>query len=146
MQGYNLNPIRTLFSHPSALKLHADSLSTAHAVTGYGNHHVSINGRELRRSLLLMPNHLDPDWGPDDFAALADLHLAPLATLRCDVLLLGTGLRQRFPSPALLRPLIEAGRNIEVMDTRAACRTYNVLLNEGRLVAAALIIEARVTP
>jgi uncharacterized protein len=123
------------------LKLHDDSLSTLHAVTGYGDHHVSIDGRELRRSLLLMPEHLDLDWGPDDFAALAQAHFAPLATLRCDVLLLGTGRRQHFPSPALLRPLIEAGRSIEVMDTQAACRTYNILMAEGRVVAAALIIE-----
>lgn len=128
------------------MKLHAASLSTAHAVTGYDDHHVSVNGRELRRSLLLMPDHLDEAWGPEAFAALTDLHLAPLATLRCDVLLLGTGLRQRFPSPALLRPLLEAGRGIEVMDTRAACRTYNILIAEGRVVAAALIIEASAAP
>ena len=126
--------------------LHAASLSTVHAVTGYGDHHVSVNGRELRRSLLLMPDYLDEAWGPVRFAELADLHLARLATLRCDVLLLGTGLRQRFPSPALLRPLLEAGRGIEVMDTRAACRTYNILIAEGRVVAAALIVEAPVAP
>ena len=128
------------------MKLHAASLSTAHAVTGYGDRHVSIDGRELRRSLLLLPDHLDQDWGPDDFTALARAHLEPLATLRCDVLLLGTGSRQRFPSPALLRPLIEAGRNIEVMDTQAACRTYNILMTEGRVVAAALIIEISSAP
>ncbi|MDP2170732.1 MAG: MTH938/NDUFAF3 family protein [Rhodocyclaceae bacterium] len=128
------------------MKLHDDSLSTRHAVTGYGDHHVSVDGRELRRSLLLLPDHLDLDWGPDDFAALAHAHLEPLATLRCDVLLLGTGNRQRFPSPALLRPLIEAGRNIEVMDTQAACRTYNILMTEGRVVAAALIIEISSAP
>ncbi|MHB1359148.1 MAG: Mth938-like domain-containing protein [Rhodocyclaceae bacterium] len=128
------------------MKLHAASLSTAHAVTGYGDRHVSIDGRELRRSLLLLPDHLDQDWGPDDFTALARAHLEPLATLRCDVLLLGTGSRQRFPSPALLRPLIEAGRNIEVMDTQSACRTYNILMTEGRVVAAALIIEISSAP
>ena len=61
--------------------------------------------------------------------------------LPCDVTLLGTGARQRFPAPALLRPLIEAGRGVEVMDTHAACRTYNVLVAEGRTVVAALIIE-----
>ena len=88
-----------------------------------------------------MPEQLDEQWGPNSFAALTETHLADLLTLPCDVLLLGTGNRQRFPSPALLRPLIEAGRPIEVMDTPAACRTYNILVAEGRAVAAALIIE-----
>lgn len=88
-----------------------------------------------------MPNRIDETWGPATFAELDQDTLARLAELACDVLLLGTGSRQRFPSPLLLRPLIEAGRNLEVMDTPAACRTYNILVAEGRTVAAALIIE-----
>jgi uncharacterized protein len=55
--------------------------------------------------------------------------------------LLGTGARQRFPAPRLLRPLIEAGIGCEVMDLAAACRTYTILVAEGRRVAAALLIE-----
>jgi uncharacterized protein len=62
------------------------------------------------------------------------------------VQLLGTGRRQRFPPAALLRPLIEAGRSVEIMDTGAACRTYNILLAEGRAVAAALIVESARAP
>ena len=76
------------------------------------------------------------------FDALATEHLTQLAAFSCDVLLLGTGLRQRFPSPALLRPLIESGRGFEIMDTAAACRTYNILVGEGRIVLAALIVES----
>jgi uncharacterized protein len=74
-------------------------------------------------------------------AALTAEHLAQLTAFPCDVLLLGTGRRQRFPAPALLRPLIESGRGYEIMDTAAACRTYNILVAEGRIVLAALIIE-----
>ena len=59
-----------------------------------------------------------------------------------ELLLLGTGERQRFPAPGLLRPLIEARIGFEVMDLPAACRTFNILMAEGRLVAAALLIEA----
>ncbi len=123
------------------MKLHADPRNAANTVTAYDVDHVAINGRELRRSLLLMPDHLDETWGPSSNSTLSSDHLAPLATLPCDVLLLGTGQRQHFPAVALLRPLIEAGRNLEIMDTPAACRTYNVLMAEGRSVAAALIIE-----
>lgn len=124
------------------MKLFADPRSARHAITAYGADHVAVNGRILQRSLLLMPELCDEAWGPDTFAALTPAHLESLATLACDVLLLGTGSRQHFPAPVLLRPLIEAGRPVEIMDTPAACRTYNILLAEGRIVAAALIIEA----
>jgi uncharacterized protein len=124
------------------LKLHAAPRSTLHVVTAYSAGQVAVDGRTLVRSLLLMPESIDESWGPDTFAALTSAHLEPLARLSCDVLLIGTGTRQRFPAAALLRPLIDAGRGFEVMDTQAACRTYNILVAEGRAVAAALIVEA----
>lgn len=126
------------------MKLHADPRSANLSVTAYGDDHVAINGRILRRSLLLLPDRIDETWGPAGFADLAPDHLEALSRISCDVLLLGTGLRQRFPPPAMLRPLIEAGRGVEIMDTQAACRTYNILMAEGRLVAAALIVETAV--
>lgn len=135
--------IATLSTPQSDLKLHADPHSAHHLVTAYDADHVAVDGRKLTRSLLLLPDSLDTDWGPNNFAALAPEHLAPLARLACDVLLLGTGMRQRFPPSALLRALIEAGRSIEIMDTPAACRTYNILVAEGRMVAAALIVETQ---
>lgn len=64
---------------------------------------------------------------------------APAALVKPEVLLLGTGARQRFPSPAVLRPLLQAGIGVEVMDTQAAARTYNILMAEGRRVVAALL-------
>lgn len=123
------------------MKLHPDKSSPQHVVTAYEVGRVAVNGRVLTRSLLLLPDHLDEQWGPDAYAALATEHLVQLTTYPCDVLLLGTGSRQRFPAPAMLRPLIEAGRGFEIMDTAAACRTYNLLVAEGRIVLAALIIE-----
>lgn len=123
------------------MKLHADPRSALHTVTAYGDDHVAIDGRIHTGSLLLLPDRIDTAWGPANFAALAATHIAALLELGCDVLLLGTGRMQRFPLPAVLRPLYEAGRGVEVMDTPAACRTYNILLAEGRAVAAALIIE-----
>lgn len=123
------------------MKLHPDLPGPQHVVTACESGSIAVNGRVLTRSLLLLPEHLDTSWGPDTFDALAIDHLAQLTTFTCDVLLLGTGLRQRFPAPALLRPLIESGRGFEIMDTAAACRTYNILVAEGRIVLAALIIE-----
>ena len=123
------------------MRLHSDSRSNFHVVTAHGVGFVAVDGRQLTRSLLLLPDSIDPAWGPDDFSGLTAEHFAPLAQLRCDVLLLGTGARQRFPAAALLRALIEARIGVEVMDTPAACRTYNILVAEGRKAAAALIVE-----
>ena len=61
--------------------------------------------------------------------------------LEPEIVLLGTGDRQHFPHPRLLAPLTERRIGVEVMDTRAACRTFNILVAEGRRVAAALVID-----
>ncbi len=124
------------------VKLQADSRTPYLSITACGVGHVAINGRMLQRSLLLLPECLDENWGPASFADLTQVHTEILARTPCDVLLLGTGQRQHFPPPALLRPIYETGRGIEIMDTPAACRTYNLLAAEGRLVCAALIIES----
>ena len=123
------------------MKLHADTYSGQNTVTAYGSGFVAINGRRYERSLVVTPDSLDPEWPASTLDELRAEHLAPLAASGCDVVLLGTGARQRFPSPAILRPMIEARIGVEVMDTAAACRTYNVLMAEGRKVVAVLIVE-----
>ena len=112
-----------------------------HAITAHGPGYVAVDGHPHTRSLLLLPDRVDPAWGPERFEDLSVHHLAPLADLGDAVVLLGTGSRQRFPPPSLLRPLLEAGIGLEVMDTAAACRTYGILVAAGRRVAAALIVE-----
>jgi uncharacterized protein len=123
------------------VKLHADPRGQHNFLTGYGPGWVAVNGQRHERSLLVLPDRLDAAWGPAAGEALQEAHLAPLAALAGHVLLLGTGARQRFPEASLLRPLIAAGLGLEVMDSGAACRTYNILVAEGRAVAAALIVE-----
>lgn len=81
------------------------------------------------------------DWPVDSLDALSSDHLAQIADLGIDVLLLGTGRRQRFPHPSVTSGLASRGIGVEIMDTAAACRTFNVLISEGRAVAAALIID-----
>ncbi len=123
------------------MKLTADPSPTFHVVTSLGSGYVAVDAQRHERSLLLQADSLDTDWGPEDYAGLASEHLAPLAGLGCDVVLLGTGNQQRFPGAAILRPLTDARIGVEIMDTPAACRTYNILVAEGRKVAAALIVE-----
>jgi uncharacterized protein len=122
------------------MKLHANP-RPRNTVTGYGPGWLVIDGERFERSLLLRPDGIDTEWGPEPGEPLLQEHLHALTTLSGMVLLLGTGARQRFPATPLLRPLIEAGVGVEIMDTGAACRTYNILLAEGRDVAAALVVE-----
>ena len=80
-------------------------------------------------------------WPVDRFDALTAENFAALAALKPELVIFGSGARIRFAKPALLRPLIDAGIGVETMDTPAACRTYNVLLAEGRSVVAALLFD-----
>ncbi|MDP2133925.1 MAG: Mth938-like domain-containing protein [Sulfuritalea sp.] len=123
------------------MKLHSPVTAGLLAISAYDAGSIAVNGRALTRSFLLTPQRLIENWPPDSFASLSEADLAAVADLGCPIVLLGTGQRQRFPAPALLRPLIERRIGVEVMDSHAACRTYNILMAEGRDVAAALIIE-----
>ncbi len=86
-----------------------------------------------------MPSHLHADWRADSNDQLGADAIRTLAALDAEIVLIGTGQQQRFPEPAALRPLVEAGIGFEIMSTPAACRTYNILVAEDRIVAAALI-------
>ena len=80
------------------------------------------------------------DWNVASFDELSEAHFAYFLDLKPDVLLLGTGARQRFPHPRLYRALTNAGIGLECMNTPAACRTYNILVAEDRKVVAAILI------
>jgi uncharacterized protein len=124
------------------MKLHSTIAAGLLSITSYDAVHIAVNGRRLTKSFILTPQRLIEDWPPDSLDELSAPHLAAVAALDCPIVLLGTGTRQRFPAPALLRPLLARRIGVEVMDSHAACRTYNILMAEGRDVAAALIIES----
>jgi len=123
------------------MKLHLDQASGMNIITGHGPGFVAINGQVKGQGLVVTHDALIEPWGELGFEALDETAFAVVAKLGTSITLIGTGKRQRFPSVALLRPLIESKRGFEIMDTAAACRTYNILVAEGRSVAAALIIE-----
>jgi uncharacterized protein len=120
------------------MKLHASAPSGVQIVTAYGADYVAVNGRRHDESLIVLPERVVP-WGGHAFDTLTREDFAYLATLASEIVLLGTGARQRFPHPRLGAPLLEARIGLEVMDLQAACRTYNILVAEGRKVAAALL-------
>ena len=122
------------------MKMHLDNIAGANRITGYGAGYVSVNEESITRSFILTPEALITDWGPRDVVDLDESSLQAVARLSPTIVLLGTGIEQHFPPSSLLAPMLGQGIGIEVMTTAAACRTYNILVAEGRPVAAALLI------
>ena len=122
------------------MQIHLETGGAANLIRLYEPGRIVIREESYRRSLIVLPDRLITDWPPQRYADLAAEHLQVLATLNCEVLLLGTGRQLRFPPPSELAPLAAAGIGLEVMDTGAACRTYNILMAEGRQVGAALLM------
>ncbi len=103
---------------------------------------VDEDGRlTLQQSFIISPRRLLKHWSLATIGELQAEHLSSVAELGLEVLLLGTGRQLRFPVGEQLAALVSLGIGYEVMDTPAACRTYNVLAGEGRRVGAAIILE-----
>jgi uncharacterized protein len=122
------------------MKLHLERAASLNTFTGYGDGYVKVNNERIGKSVVVLPGRIIADWPATSFEALTAEHLAALASLDTEIILLGTGAKLRFPRPEILRPLIQAGIGVEVMDVPAACRTYNILMAEERKVAAALLL------
>lgn len=122
------------------MKLHLSKTDGLNTFTGYGEGYVAVNGIQYTRNVAVLPGQLLADWTDASFDTLAESDFAKLAELQPEILLLGTGTTLRWPVPQLLQPLMLARIGLEVMDTQAACRTYNILVAEGRRVAAAILI------
>ena len=94
-------------------------------------------------SVIITPDVLFEEWPPKSPTELSVLHMQQVLEFRPEIVILGTGSRLRFPASEVILACHQAGAGFEVMDTGAACRTYNILAAEGRRVAAALLmIEA----
>ena len=122
------------------MKLQLDSSAGLNTFTAYGAGYVSVNGVRHTGNLAVLPHRLIPDWTQATFETLSVADIELLASLDAEIVLLGTGDRLRFPSPELLQPLVRRQKGLEVMDLPAACRTYNVLVGEGRKVAGGLLL------
>ena len=121
------------------MKLQPDQ-SDAQTISAHGPGWVGVAGEKITRNVVLGSRGQRLEWaasyeslGPDDFAKIAALGI--------EVLIFGSGARIRFPKPAWVMPLAERRIGVETMDTAAACRTYNILAQEGRDVAVALLLD-----
>jgi uncharacterized protein len=122
------------------MKFQLDAPGGVNLIRGYGPGRLRIGEATHVSSVILTATTIIERWRPATAQDIRPEDLEPLLGLGPEVVLLGTGARQHFPDPQVLRILYEQHIGVEVMDTAAACRTFNVLVAEGRSVAAALIV------
>ena len=122
------------------MKLQPDSFDVQ-AITGYGPGWVGVNGEKITTSCIVASSGERIEWKASRFEDLGPEHFEEIARLKPEVAIFGSGSRIRFPKPAWLKPLIDERVGLETMDTAAACRTYNILAQEGRRVAVALLLD-----
>ena len=115
--------------------------SSAQSITGYGPGWISVGSERITHSVILTSGGLRLDWHCERFEDLGPEHFAQLSALQAEVVVFGSGERTRFAPPAWLQPLMARRIGVESMGTQAACRTYNILVGEGRNVAVALLLE-----
>ncbi|WP_088920090.1 Mth938-like domain-containing protein [Granulosicoccus antarcticus] len=124
------------------MKMHLET-SDQNLISNYGKGVLGINGQDFRSNILITRTRIIEDWFSGDLKSLTIAHFAPILddveAVRPEIVLLGSGHLHIFPDFSLISELREHGIALEVMNTRAACRTYSVLVNEYRPVAAALI-------
>ncbi|MGB9148731.1 MAG: Mth938-like domain-containing protein [Burkholderiales bacterium] len=123
------------------MKLHLATPTTQNIFTGYGDGFVSLAGRKISHSVVVTADQIIEPWATAGFARLRAEDFHPLLDLAPEIVLFGSGAAFRFLHPSLTQVFAAKRIGVEVMDTPAACRTYNVLLAEGRRVVAALIID-----
>lgn len=122
------------------MKLHLADTSNRYALSGHGAGFLAVNGERYEHAVVVTPDTPPQPWPVSGAAAITADAVAQLLATAPEIVIIGTGATQIFPSPACLRPLYDARIGFEIMTTPAACRTYNVLLGEGRRVVAAMCL------
>ena len=123
------------------MELQLENNPLGYRVGSFVNNTVAIGETRYITSLIVTPEKVVRDWPPQHPGGLTVDDLEAILALEPELILVGTGNALRFPDSAILKGVIRAGIGIDFMDSRAACRTYNVLAAEGRHVAAGIIIE-----
>jgi uncharacterized protein len=123
------------------MKLTDESRAAIQMVRAYAPGEIRVGEQVVRTSCLLSANKLITDWRPQTLGDLRREDLGPIFELEPEIVVLGSGTRQKFPDHSLIAEILSRGIGCEVMDTGAACRTYNVLVSEDRRAIAALFVS-----
>ena len=122
------------------MKLQPERNEGVNAVSSHDPGEVSINGQPYRHAVIVPWKGAVLDWGTTHFEDLSAADFERIAALKPELVIFGSGARIRFPSPAWVRCLTDQRIGLETMDSGAACRTYNVLVGEGREAVLALLL------
>jgi uncharacterized protein len=123
------------------MKLHLHTETAQNNITAHGPGYVVVGGQRIEQAVIVMPDQLISPWVNRGVNELAFEDFAALLEWKPALVVFGSGAQFRFPHPRLLAAFSQARIGFDVMDTPAACRTYNVLMSEGRRVAAALLVD-----
>jgi uncharacterized protein len=136
------NPVRK-YAWENTMQLEREPVNASYQIRAYAAQSITVNDQTLSHSLIITPQKLITEWPVAHIQQLRAEHIDMLLPLHPEILLIGTGQQLHFPEAALLAPLLKQHIGYEIMDTGAACRTYNILAAEQRAVAAALIVSEK---
>lgn len=122
------------------MKFAQDSQDEGYVITAYAEKSVSINGKSFSQSLIITKTELNENWNVHAIEALQADHIDQILAFKPELIIIGTGDKLIFPAVEVYAGIIEQGLGVDFMDTRAACRTYNILMSESRHVVAGLIL------
>jgi uncharacterized protein len=123
------------------MKLTDEKIGGINLIRSYAAGEVRVGETVIRSSCLVKADRLIADWQPQTVADITVADMEAVLALKPEVVVIGSGPRQQFPAPEILGAVLSRGVGCEVMDTGAACRTYNILASEGRTVVAALLLR-----
>ncbi len=122
------------------MKFAQDNQDEGYVITSYESDNVSINGKKFAQSLIISTRLLNENWKIDSIESLQTNHIDQILKFEPELIVIGTGNRLVFPTVETYAAIIRQGIGVDFMDTGAACRTYNILMSEGRNVVAGLIL------
>ena len=122
------------------MKFAQECQDEGYVITAYDNNSISINGKTFSKSLIVATRQLEENWDITAIESLQANHINQVLSFKPELIIIGTGNRLVFPAVETYSAIIQLGIGVDFMDTRAACRTYNILMSEGRDVVAGLIL------
>jgi uncharacterized protein len=123
------------------MKFSEDKFDQGYHITAYERGVIMVSGSPKTSSFIISLEQLIEEWAPSHIDQLRTQHIEQLLELEPELVLIGTGESLKFPAMEHYASLIQRNIGVEIMDSAAACRTYNILLSEGRKVVAGIILE-----